>query len=101
MALRNGHGTGAGMPRIEVLTASELPAGVPGDARAESPNDRGAGGRFARGNSLARRGGLAKRGASPLTSRLGLAPLSDGDSFAPYRRAAAAFRRAECAALRA
>jgi hypothetical protein len=28
MTLRNSHGTGAGVPRVEVLPADELPAGV-------------------------------------------------------------------------
>ena len=99
MALRAGHGTGAGSPRVEVLPPDELPEGMPADARAPSPSDRGAGGRFARGNGLARRGGKAKRGKSRLTARLGLATLPDGSAFAPYRRAAATFRRVQCAEL--
>jgi integrase len=33
MAWREGHGTGAGSPRIEVLPANELPAGVPANAK--------------------------------------------------------------------
>ena len=99
MALRTGHGTGAGTPRVEVLPPDELPDGVPGDARKESPRDRGEAGRFARGNSLARAGGHAKRGKSRLTARLGLSTLPEGDAFAPYRRAAATFRRVQCAEL--
>jgi hypothetical protein len=99
MTLRNGHGAGAGQPRIEVLPADELPVGVPVPARAASPSDRGACGRFAPGNALARQGGRAKRGTSRLTSRLGLSTLPDGDAFAPYRRAAATFRRVQCAEL--
>jgi integrase len=73
MALRSGHGNGAGSPHIEVMPADELPAGVPAEARQESPRDRGERGKFAPGNSLARQGGHAKRGTSRLTSRLGLA----------------------------
>jgi hypothetical protein len=99
MALRTGHGNGAGVPRIEVLPADELPDGVPVDARAAGPSDRVEGGRFARGNALARQGGRAKRGTSRLTSRLGLSTPPDGDAFAPYRRAAATFRRVQCAEL--
>ncbi len=99
MALRTGHGTGAGVPRVEVLPPDELPAGVPADAREGSPHDRGEAGRFAPGNSLARTGGHAKRGTSRLTARLGLSVLPDGDAFAPYRRAAATFRRVQCAEL--
>jgi hypothetical protein len=97
--MRAGHGTGAGQPRIEVLPPDELPDGVPADARAGSPSDRGAAGRFAPGNALASLGGCAKRGTSRLTSRLGLAKLPEGDAFAPYRRAAATFRRVQCAEL--
>lgn len=99
MTLRKGHGRGAGMPRIEVLPADELPAGTPADARPESPTDRGVNGRFAPGNSLARAGGKATAGQSRLVARLGLASLPAGAAFAPYRKAAATFRRVQCAEL--
>jgi hypothetical protein len=33
MALRAGHGNGAGSPRVEVLPADELPVGTPESAR--------------------------------------------------------------------
>jgi hypothetical protein len=82
-----------------VLPPDELPAGMPDDARGGSPGDRGAGGRFAQGNALARAGGHAKRGKSRLTVRLGLSTLSAGDAFGPYRRDAATFRRVQCAEL--
>jgi hypothetical protein len=85
--------------RVESAPVDELPAGVPGDARSESPADRGPQGRFAAGNGLARQGGLAKRGKARLVSRLGLSKLPEGDAFAPYRRAAATFRRVQCAEL--
>jgi hypothetical protein len=99
MALRSGHGAGSGVPRVEVLPADELPAGLPGDARAVDPSDRGAGGRFAPGNRLAAAGGAAKRGRARLTARLGLSALPDGSAFGPYRRAASTFRRVQCAEL--
>jgi hypothetical protein len=99
MTLRNGHGSGAGVPRVEVLPVDELPAGIADDARTDSPSDRGEGGRFAPGNALARRGGQAKRGRARLTARLGLASLPDDNAFAPYRRAAATFRRVQCGEL--
>lgn len=101
MALRTGHGHGAGMPRIEVLPADELPAGVPDDARPDSPTDRGEAGRFARGNRLARAGGKARAGKTRLADRLGLRQLPDGAAFAPYKASAVSFRRAQCAALAA
>jgi hypothetical protein len=44
-------------------------------------------------------GGRATRGKSRLAARLGLANLPEGDAFAPYRRAAATFRRVQCAEL--
>lgn len=99
MSLRKGHGAGAGVPRIEVLPADELPVGVPGDAGEERPTDRGAGGRFAPGNGLARRGGQARAGKTKLADRMSLTPLSGGAAFRPYKRAAVSFRRAQCAEL--
>jgi hypothetical protein len=100
VTLRSGHGHRAGTgPRVEVLPADELPAGVPVAAHQESPRDRGKAGRFAPGNTLSRAGGLAKRGTSRLTNRLGLSNLSAGDAFAPYRKSASTFRRVQCAEL--
>ena len=51
MALRSGHGNGAGVPRIEVLPPDELPAANPGSA---ARSQRGPDGRFARGNTEGR-----------------------------------------------
>jgi hypothetical protein len=99
MTLRRGHGTGAGVPRVEVLPADELPAGVPGDAGAESPGDRGEAGRFAPGNALSRLGGVARRGKTRLAERLGLKSLGDDAAFRPYKAAASSFRRAQCTEL--
>lgn len=101
MALRSGHGTGAGVPRIEVLPVDELPEGVPGDTRSESPADRAKRGQFAPGNSLARKGGRAKAGRMRLADRLGLRNLPEGSAFATYKASGASFRRAQCAALAA
>ncbi|MBI2391503.1 MAG: hypothetical protein HYV09_18075 [Deltaproteobacteria bacterium] len=99
MALRTGHGKGGGVPRIEVLPADELPAGVPAGARGDSPLDRGEAGRFARGNGLARVGGKARAGKTRLADRLGLRRLADDSRFGPYKAAAVSFRRAQCAEL--
>lgn len=99
MALRSGHGTGAGVPRVEVMPADELPSGMPADADADSRTATAEGGRFTRGNRRSVLGGRAKRGKSRLTARLGLASLPDGTAFAPYRRAAATFRRVQCSEL--
>jgi hypothetical protein len=102
MALRTGHGTGAGVPRIEVLPADELPMGLPGSMPVETRSDRGDGGRFAPGNAgPSRKGGLAKKAKVRLAVRLGLGDLSQDAAFAPYQRSAGAFRRQHCAALAA
>jgi hypothetical protein len=101
VTLRTGHGNGRGVPRVEVLPVDELPAGVPDRAGHESPTDRGDGGRFAPGNSLATRGGKARAGKSRLADRMGLRALPDSSAFAPYKKAAVSFRRAQCASLAA
>jgi hypothetical protein len=99
MALRNGHGTGAGMPRIEVLPVDELPTGLPSNAEAASPADFDERGKFAPGNGIARKGGHARAGKTRLADRLGLRVLPEGADFAPYKASASSFRRAQCAAL--
>jgi len=100
MTLRTAHGARAGnLLCVEVSPPDELPVGVPGPARVEAPTDRGPGGQFARGNSVSRAGGRAKAGAVKLGVRLGLTHLPEGNAFAPYKRAAATFRRAQCTAL--
>jgi len=100
--LRAAHGAGApALIRVETAPADELPEGIPGEARTTSPTDRGAGGRFAPGNSLARQGGRSKAGKAKLTARLGLADLAESADFAPYRKAAATFRRVQCSSLAA
>jgi hypothetical protein len=101
MALRKGHGTGAGKPRIETLPVDELPAGVPENARTVSRSDRRERGLFAPGNAFARAGGKARAGKTRLADRLGLHPLPEGSTFAPYKAGAVSFRRAQCAALAA
>lgn len=99
MSLRAGHGNGRGRPHIEVMPVDELPAGVPGDARAECPGDRGPLGKFAPGNSLARAGGHARRGKTRLADRLGLKTLANDAAFKPYKASAVSFQRAQCTEL--
>jgi hypothetical protein len=99
MALRNGHGTGAGTPRIEVLPVDELPMGTPSNAVPPSPRDFDARGKFAVGNALASVGGKATAGKTRLSARLGLSKLPEGAAFRPYKAAASSFRRAQCATL--
>lgn len=99
MALRTGHGNGAGVPRVEVLPPDELPLGAPSSAEPASRADFDERGKFAPGNSMARKGGKATAGKSRLAARLGLSHVPDAAAFAPYKRAAVSFRRAECSAL--
>lgn len=93
MALRSGHGAGAGVPRIEVLPADELPEGVPVQARDDAAGSHDARGRFAPGNKTSVEGGRARAGTTRLARRMGLAGVEADPTFAPYKRAAADFRR--------
>lgn len=105
MGLRTAHGTGApALLRAETLPAEELPAGVPVERpdplHADGGPERGPDGRWLKGARRSQTaGGLSKRGKAALASRLGLGPSPEGDAFTPYRRAAATFRRVQCAEL--
>lgn len=100
MTLRRAHGNGrSALVRVETTPADELPAGVPSNARAESPGARGERGRFARGNSLAREGGKAKAGKTRLAVKLGLAKVPTDGAFRPYKASAESFRRVQCSEL--
>lgn len=87
MAWRSGHGSGAGMPRIEVCPADELPTGT----RAQAPRapTRGPDGRFLPGtgtSALASQGGKASKESRALRRLLGLAELPAGHAYEPYSR---------------
>jgi hypothetical protein len=100
MALRSGHGTGAGVPRVEVLPVDELPQGVQAPPLASTGSERRPDGTFAPGaRTMQAAGGRATAGKTRLAAKLGLARLPEGDAFAPYRRAAATFRRVQCSEL--
>jgi hypothetical protein len=91
MALRKGHGNGAGVPRVEVLPPDELPPASP--SIADRP-DRGPDGRFLPGNR-AQRSKLVRPGPR------GFAGLAVDPAFRPFQRWGrryAAHRRAELAA---
>ena len=95
MALRNGHGTGAGSPRIEVLPADELPAPVtthpaPASVALRFRQDGKIANR-ATASEMGRRGGEAKARRVRLIDSLGLSSLVEGTSFGPYRAAAEEF----------
>lgn len=103
MTLRTGHGTGAGVPRIEVLPADELPAplsapvAAPGVPLAFRDNGTIADGQTAK--ELGRRGGVAKARKLRLVDTLGLKKIDEATDFAPYRNAAEDFVTAHLAAL--
>lgn len=85
MTLRKGHGTGAGMPRIEVMPADELPVGVPAPARPAATRDPS--GRFVPSDgttALAREGAKARAESAQLSKLLGLSELPEGHPSAPY-----------------
>jgi hypothetical protein len=100
MALRNGHGNGAGMPRIEVLPPDELPVGVQASEQVASTDERRTDGTFAPGACTDQsKGGRSRAGTTRLARRLGLADVESDPEFAPYRRAAADFRRTHVTGL--
>lgn len=101
MALRNGHGNGAGVPRVEVLPVDELPAGVPSSADDESRAAAVESGPFRPGNKRSVLGGRATAGKTRLATRLGLGRLADDADFRPYKAAASSFRRAQCSRIAA
>jgi hypothetical protein len=101
MAIRAGHGQGAGTPHVEVLPADELPEGVQREAINATKANWRPGGGFAPGNVYARAGGLAKAGKSQLAGRLGLSNVPQEAEFRPYKGAANGFRKSQCAALAA
>jgi hypothetical protein len=100
MALRTGHGTGAGVPRVEVLPADELPAGVHAPEQAASKGERRGDGTWTKGASTdQRKGGRSRAGNTRLARRMSLEGLEVDPSFRPYKRAAADFRRTQVHAL--
>ena len=102
MALRKGHGKGAGMPRIEVLPVDELPEGVPAPGGPQ-PN-RDSSGRFLPGpgtSAIARKGAYAAHEARQLAQLLGLKPLPEDHPHTSYARLAKEWRDDHMAELAA
>lgn len=97
MALRAGHGAGAGTPRVEVLPPDELPPPVAAPTCALSGVERRQNGTVASteaARALGRKGGQVKAKRVRLARSLGLSSEAlQHESFTPYRRAASAFRR--------
>lgn len=97
MALRRGHGNGAGSPRVETLPPDELPSPVPaptGPVAGVTRRQDGTVNTPEAARALGRQGGLVKAKRVRLARSLGLSADSlQCEGFAPYRRAASAFRR--------
>lgn len=99
MTLRSGHGTGAGVPRIEVLPVDELPAPVPGVPVPVSRRADGTVADSASAKALGARGTPAKLWRARLVSALGLSEVAAESEFASYRRAGDAFVKEHLASL--
>jgi hypothetical protein len=108
MALRNGHGNGKGVPRIETLAADEQPVGVPAPGGpvappapdvARKPNGTVADRQAA--IELGRRGGIARAAkAAQLRALTGLGLLgATPEVLRPYLAAALEFAEHEVARL--
>ena len=85
MALRTGHGTGAGVPRIEVLPPDEQPANVPGTP---APVERRRDGTVAGTEAARALGRLAaeKRAArNRFVAGLGIGELAADAAFRPFQ----------------
>lgn len=100
MTLRNGHGNGAGVPRIEVLPPDELPAGVAApqphlQALPRPPYAAGS----AEAREAGRRGGSKRAQTTALAASLGLAKTPPEAAWAPYRRAAENFAKLHVSTL--
>jgi hypothetical protein len=95
MALRAGHGMGAGQPRIEVLPPDELPSPVSSAAAPPAVplafRQDGKIADSATAREIGRRGGEAKARRVRLVDSLGLSSLVEQTTFGPYRAAAEEF----------
>ena len=102
MSLRTGHGAGAGVPRIEVLPPDEQPQPIAAIPEPLSGVDRRQNGTVSTSEAarvLGARGGRVKAKRVALARSLALGGVDEMEAFAPYRRAASAFRRHHCASL--
>lgn len=93
--LRQGHGNGRGVPRVEIAPADEMAPGIPAPAPPRTvPLEFRPDGRIATSETareLGRLGGLATARRVRLVDSLGLSKLAEDSAFAPYRNAAEAF----------
>ncbi len=103
MALRAGHGLGAGVPRIEVLPADEQPQPVPTHAAAPSValsfRRDGKIADSATAKALGAKGGRAKAGKVRLADSNGLSSIVAETTFGPFNNAGDDFTRAHLVQL--
>jgi hypothetical protein len=92
MALRAGHGDGAGVPRVEVLPPDELPTPNAHDTAAALAIRSARGRPFAVGNRAA-------AGRRPRLAQLGVPTTSSDPRYALALRRAARYRKRRCAEL--
>lgn len=100
MALRSGHGTGKGVPRIEVLPVDELPAGVAAPSGPLPARDDA--GKVLPGAGAAQLGKLGGQAASEsrqLANLLGIRQIPDDHPYAPYTKLARRWRDAHMSQL--
>jgi hypothetical protein len=94
MALRTGHGTGAGVPRVEVLPPDELATPNAHDTAANLASSARRGRPFERGNRAA-------AGRRPRLALLGVSVDATDPRYALALRRAGRYRRRRCAELAA
>ncbi len=102
MAIRTGHGTGAGVPRVEVLPPDEAPSPVAAPPDAVSGVNRRQDGTVAdreAAAALGRKGGRVRAKGVRLARGLGIPLAVTSEAFRPYRLSANAFRRHHCGEL--
>lgn len=100
MTLRAGHGKGAGVPRIEVLPADELPQGVQAPGLVPAGRQRNDKGQWIAGATHAQsKGGRSRARTIKLAHTLGLGDLVASDRFAPFIDTASDFLRTHAAAI--
>lgn len=91
MALRKGHGTGKGVPRIEVLPPDELPDPLAAEPAQLARREDGTIADSAAAKALGARGGLAKAQKKKLLQGMGLVSMAEDNTFTPYYKAAQAW----------
>lgn len=100
MALRAGHGNGAGVPRIEVMPPDEALTGLQAEPLGESTDERRPDGRWLPGARTAQAaGGKTAAEKTGLARRLALGETFADPRFEPYAKAAKHFRRVQVTRL--